>query len=187
MKLNKTKYIGIDIGGAHLKCIGIDKNKNITYTKYFSYEMWVDKNSLKEKLHIINNDMKDIDACVGITMSAELCDSFKSRRIGGQFIVKACEILNFKKFFYSNHLEAFRPKIVLDEIMSMNWHSIGRLCEKKIKNCLIIDFGSTTTDFLCIKNFKFQNKYFDDFSRLNNNELIYSGLIRTPLFGLKKM
>ena len=35
MKLNKTKYIGIDIGGAHLKCIGIDKNKNITYTKYF--------------------------------------------------------------------------------------------------------------------------------------------------------
>ena len=27
MKKENTKYIGIDIGGAHLKCVGIDKLK----------------------------------------------------------------------------------------------------------------------------------------------------------------
>ena len=57
----------------------------------------------------------------------------------------------------------------------MNWHAIGKLCENKIKDSIIIDFGSTTTDFLCIKNFKLRNKGFSDFERINNNELIYKG------------
>ena len=60
--------------------------------------------------------------CVTVSRADVLVDNF---------IVKACEILNLKKFFYSNHLEAFRPKIVLDEIMSMNWHSILVDCVKK--------------------------------------------------------
>ena len=66
----------------------------------------------------------------------------------------------------------------------MNWHSIGRYLEKKIKSCVAIDFGSTSTDILCIKNHKLLNKFYDDYSRLNNNELIYTGLTRTPLFGV---
>jgi uncharacterized hydantoinase/oxoprolinase family protein len=37
-----------------------------------------------------------------------------------------------------------------------------------------------------VKNGIISNKYFDDFSRLNNNELIYTGIIRTPIFSLKK-
>jgi len=73
----------------------------------------------------------------------------------------------------------------MQDLMSMNWHAIGKLCENKIKDSIIIDFGSTTTDFLCIKNFKLKNKGFNDFERINNNELIYKGLIRTPLFGIK--
>ena len=34
----------------------------------------------------------------------------------------------------------------------MNWHSIGEYVRSKKKDALVIDFGSTTTDFLCIKN-----------------------------------
>ena len=54
MKKENTKYIGIDIGGAHLKCVGIDKFKKISYTKYESYQIWNDKNILLEKLTQIN-------------------------------------------------------------------------------------------------------------------------------------
>ena len=56
---------------------------------------------------------------------------------------------------------------------------------KKIKDSIIIDFGSTTTDFICIKDFRLINQGFNDFERINNNELIYKGLIRTPLFGIR--
>ena len=39
MNKENTKYIGIDIGGAHLKCVGIDEFKKISYTKYESYQI----------------------------------------------------------------------------------------------------------------------------------------------------
>ena len=67
----------------------------------------------------------------------------------------------------------------------MNWHAIGILCEKKIENSIIIDFGTTTTDFLCIKDFQLKNKNFFDFDRINNKELLYKGITRTPVFGIK--
>ena len=36
----------------------------------------------------------------------------------------------------------------------MNWHSIGRYLENFVNNAIVIDFGSTTTDFICIKMVK---------------------------------
>ena len=36
----------------------------------------------------------------------------------------------------------------------MNWHSIGRFIQKHLKDGIVIDFGSTTTDFICIKDYK---------------------------------
>jgi probable H4MPT-linked C1 transfer pathway protein len=68
----------------------------------------------------------------------------------------------------------------------MNWHSIGKYLTNFVKNALIIDFGSTTTDFICIKDGKIMNKAFNDFKRLLNGEILYTGLIRTPLFAIKK-
>lgn len=67
----------------------------------------------------------------------------------------------------------------------MNWHSIGRYFSKNFNNVIIVDFGSTTTDFVCIKNSKIINQGFDDFTRLSKKEIFYSGIIRTPLFGLE--
>ena len=56
--------------------------------------------------------------------------------------------------------------------------------EKELNKIIIIDFGSTTTDLICIKNKKLVNKFFDDFSRINNFELLYTGFTRTPIFGI---
>jgi len=185
MKKENTQYMGIDIGGAHLKCVGIDKSKNISYIKYDSYQVWNNKKILFEKLDQINNEVSNSKLVYGITMSAELCDNFPNRKIGAKYIVEACNSLKPKKLFYSNSSTFFSSKFSMNNLMSMNWHAIGKLCEKKIKDSIIIDFGSTTTDFICIKNFRLINQGFNDFERINNNELIYKGLIRTPLFGIK--
>ena len=185
MNKENTKYIGIDIGGAHLKCVGIDEFKKISYTKYESYQIWNNKKVLLEKLNQINKEVNNNKLTYGITMSAELCDNFPNRKVGAKYIIEACNSLNSKKFFYSNKSLHFSSKFKMENLMSMNWHSIGKLCENKIKDSIIIDFGSTTTDFLCIKNFKLRNEGYTDFERINNSELIYKGLIRTPLFGIK--
>ena len=67
----------------------------------------------------------------------------------------------------------------------MNWHSIGKYFSSKFDNLIIVDFGSTTTDFVCIKNTEIVNDGFDDFTRLSKKEMFYSGIIRTPLFGFE--
>ncbi len=185
MKKENTQYMGIDIGGAHLKCVGIDKSKNISYIKYDSYQVWNDKKILFEKLNQIDSEFNNNKLIYGITMSAELCENFPNRKVGAKYIMEACNSLKSRKLFYSNSSILFNSRFKIENLMSMNWHAIGKLCENKVKNSIIIDFGSTTTDFLCIKNFKLKNEGFNDFERINNNELIYKGLIRTPLFGIK--
>ena len=99
MKKENTKYIGIDIGGAHLKCVGIDKFKNISYTKYESYQIWNDKKVLLEKLNQINKRLI-IKINLWYTMSAELCDNFPNRKIGAKYIIEACNSLKSKKFLF---------------------------------------------------------------------------------------
>lgn len=186
MQSSKIKYLGIDIGGAHLKCIGLNKKKEIKLVNYLSYKIWSSSNQLKKSLENLSNKIGSNETFCGITMSAELCDIFPNRENGVKELKKLCKTLKFKKLYYTHRESIFSKNPKASEIMSMNWHSIGRLCEKKIKDCIIIDFGSTTTDFICIKNFKFINKYFTDFSRLNNYELLYTGVVRTPPFSLVK-
>ena len=43
-----------------------------------------------------------------------------------------------------------------EEVISMNWHATGRFLEKILDNAVIVDFGSTTTDFICIKKYILQ-------------------------------
>jgi len=117
-------------------------------------------------------------------MTGELCDTFRNRRSGAKEILNACKLLNCRKFYYTNSKEFLTLRPELDDIISMNWHSIGRFIEKKVNNAIVIDFGSTTTDLICIKNSQMKCKSSDDFGRLNNSELLYTGFMRTPLFAI---
>ena len=177
-------YLGIDIGGAHLKVVGVNQNNQVVLVKYSSCKIWESVENLNNEFEKINIITKSKKTIVAITMTAELCDNFKSREDGVKKLIKKCNQLNHDKFYYIMNQKIFSKKPKFTEIMSMNWHAIGKFLEKKITNTIAIDIGSTTTDFLIIKNNKLLNLFYDDYSRLNNDELIYTGLIRTPLFGV---
>ncbi len=181
----KIKFLGIDIGGAHVKYVGLNKNNCVNFVKYSECPLWKGLENLKKEIRFIN-DFFDKSVVIGITMTAELCDIFKNRHDGGKLIVKICNNLSQKKFYYTKSAKVFCENPLISNIISMNWHSIGKLIETKFKNALIVDFVSTTTDFICVKNFKIQNKNFNDFSRLRNHELLYTGLTRTPIIGIQK-
>ena len=179
-------YLGIDIGGANLKIIGVNENKQIVYVDYSSCKIWNNQSYLDKKLLKLNRIKTKKKIKCGITMSAELCDCFKNREFGAKQIFKSCENLIFDCFFYSKSKSSFLKKDSYSNIISMNWHSIGRFLKKRIKNAIVIDFGTTTTDFIIIKKGRILNKNYDDFSRLNNNELLYTGFTRTPIFGISQ-
>ena len=183
---NDISYLGIDIGGANLKIIGVNADKKVVYVNYSSCKIWKNQHYLDKKLLELNKIKTQKKIKCGITMSAELCDCFKDRKVGAKQIFKSCENLVFDYFFYSKSKNLFLKKGSYNNIISMNRHSIGRFLKKKIKNAIVIDFGSTTTDFIVIKNGEILNKNYEDFSRLNNNELLYTGFTRTPIFGISQ-
>ncbi|MDT8309976.1 MAG: hydantoinase/oxoprolinase family protein, partial [Methylophaga sp.] len=55
---------------------------------------------------------------------------------------------------------------------------------KQYSDALLIDIGSTTTDIITISHGQPQLQAFDDQGRLQSGELVYSGVIRTPLMAL---
>ena len=89
--------------------------------------------------------------------------------------------------FYSKQKNTFTRDVKgnYKNIISMNWHAVGRYFLRYYKNLIIIDFGSTTTDFICIKDGMINNVGVDDLSRLSEGELIYTGVMRTPLFSIQ--
>ena len=180
----KVSHLGIDIGGAHLKVIGVDKRNKVVLVDYESCAIWKGIEKLQAKFRKINNIINNNSVKCGITMSGEMCDNFENRLIGAKILTEECNNLGFNNFFYVNSKEVFTKKPNYKHLISLNWHSIGRFLENKIENCIAIDFGSTTTDFICIKNNKIINKFTDDYSRINNTELLYTGFTRTPIFGV---
>ena len=179
----KIQYLGLDIGGAHIKVVGLNKTRQIVLVEYLKFYFW-DKS--KDFLTFIKQINKYIDekTLIGITMTAELCDSFKTRKQGFNTLLSYCKNLKNDFFFYSLGKSYFVKKAKYKNVISMNWHAIGSYVSHEVSNCIIIDFGSTTTDLICVKNNKIRNVHFDDFSRLNNSELLYSGLVRTPIFSI---
>ena len=184
----KLHYLGIDIGGAHIKIVGLDQSQNICLVKYRKCYLWKNPKKLKQEIAFINSLSNNKNIICGVTMTAELCDIFPDRLTGAKIILNECKKIKFKTFLYSKSDKVFEKlqSNNLSNLISMNWHSIGKYLTNFVKNALIIDFGSTTTDFICIKNGKIMNKAFNDFKRLSSGEILYTGLIRTPLFAIKK-
>jgi probable H4MPT-linked C1 transfer pathway protein len=184
----KLLYLGIDIGGAHIKIVGLDQFQNICLIKYRKCYLWKDPKKLKHEINFINSLSNNKNILCGLTMTAELCDIFPDRLTGAKIILNECKKIKFKTFLYSNSKKVFEKfqSSNLSNLISMNWHSIGRYLAMFVNDAIVIDFGSTTTDFVCIKNGKIMNKAFNDFTRLLNGEILYTGLIRTPIFAIKQ-
>ena len=184
MSSNKILYLGIDIGGANLKIVGLNNYKEIIFVSQIKCHLWEEFHNLNKYFVLLNKKINARTLC-GITMTGELCDNFNSRKDGVKKIINLTKQLESKNFFFTNiNNGSFKKKAKFCSIASMNWLATGKFVSKKLEKVLLIDFGSTTTDLILIRNNKVVNKYHDDFSRLNNHELIYTGFLRTPLIGI---
>ena len=175
-------YIGIDIGGANLKVVGLNRNKKIIFVEQFKCPIWRGTDVLVDKFKIFKNI--NPEALMGITMTGELCDNFLNREDGVKKIIGCTQKIKCLKYFFTNNKDRFKKKPSHKQVASMNWLATAEFISKKITNGLIVDFGSTTIDLILIKNKKCANIFFDDFNRINNSELIYTGCTRTPIFGI---
>jgi hypothetical protein len=64
-------------------------------------------------------------------------------------------------------------------VASANWAATGWMVSQLIKNCVVVDVGSTTTSIIPVINGKNAAAGRTDLEKLQNGELVYSGSLRT--------
>lgn len=180
------KIAGFDIGGANtdIAVVDFDSQGNITgiRTDFKYFPMWLKKDELGEALlGLLGDDLENISA-VGVCMTAELVDAYKTKKEGVIDIAKKSKesfsvptgfiglngVLSFEKLIE-------RP----DEVAAANWIATAKIASKIEENCIMIDTGSTTTDIIPVKDGSECAKGRSDLERLKTGELVYSGTLRT--------
>lgn len=173
--------LGLDIGGANLKAAHSDGAARLV-----PFPVWKNPAGLAGALRDLIRSFPPVQR-MAVTMTAELCDCFTTKREGVHAILDAVQESwgpNFHTWSTAGHfLERAEARTRTLEVAAANWHAlatfVGHLAPKG--PALLIDVGSTTTDIIPILNGQPVPRGKTDPERLGSGELVYTGVRRTPL------
>jgi len=184
------KIIGWDIGGANIKATLMevqDKKAHRLKTTIQYFPIWIEgKNRLpfilkKIKTEIAGDSQIDL---IGVTMTAELSDIYETKKEGVNHILDCIEeifleerILVLDVNAHLNTVEKAKEEYL--KVASANWAGTAWMVSNYIKNGILLDIGSTTTDIIPIINGNLMARGKTDLERLATGELVYTGALRT--------
>lgn len=167
--------LGLDIGGANLKFV-FEGYAKITY-----FPMWENVSKLGTLLGELNR--KFFPEKVGVVITAELSDCFRNRGEGITYISEIVKTSFPESSSYFLDIGGnLSEKILNPELyFASNWVASSKfLLSEGWTEFIFTDMGSTTTDIIPVKEDILAHK--TDFERLSNHELLYFGILRTPVF-----
>lgn len=178
-------YIGWDIGGAHLKIAVLDIQNTILFTQQIETPLWKGIDVLDEAVASVPVSFIENAQWHGITMTGELADIFPDRFTGVRELVeKFRQLLTGKLYIYAADKGWLLADNIADaeaSIASTNWHATAGLVASHFEDALLIDIGSTTTDIIPIVDSKPDTIGMTDSDRMQQDELVYTGVNRTPV------
>jgi probable H4MPT-linked C1 transfer pathway protein len=178
---------GWDLGGAHAKLAVLDDEGRVRRAEQVPCELWRGIGRLDEALAQLLTGV-DARAVHAITMTGELTDGFETREQGVRAIadafvrmVRGGEARFFTGSGFATAQEAYGQ---WQHVASANWFAPLRLTAQLLPEALVIDVGSTTTDIGLVAESKVHARGHDDRTRLSFEELVYTGVVRTPLMAI---
>lgn len=185
-----TYFIGWDIGGAHVKAAVIHQEKIIAVQQE-PCPLWQGLDKLEHAVQtILENLPRDKNQIHALTMTGELVDLFANRHDGVEQIIKTMTRLlaGFELHIFCGRAGLLPVDKVgeshYEAIASANWLASATLAATHFQNCLFVDIGSTTTDILWCQNGDVAAQGFSDYERLISQELVYTGIVRTPVMAV---
>ncbi|MDQ7089332.1 MAG: hydantoinase/oxoprolinase family protein [Methylococcales bacterium] len=182
--------VGWDIGGAHVKAALIDEHGCVLKVYLEASPLWKGLDYLDQALKNILTQLPVADYQHAMTMTGELVDLFASRDDGVEKIIKALHgvIGDSELLIYRGQHGFIKPDQLkishTIEIASANWMASASWAAQAIDNVLFVDVGSTTTDILLCQNKVVDALGLSDYQRLQSQELIYTGIVRTAVMAL---
>ena len=179
---------GWDLGGAHIKAAQMDAAGRLHRAIQVPCTLWRGLEHLERALKALDHELLPSELH-GVTMTGELVDLFADRSEGvGRLIDSMLAHFPGKPFrFYGGEAGLLAPaaaKAQPQRVASANWHATGRYLAERGETGLLVDIGSTTTDILPIAGGGVRCEGFSDEARMIAEELVYTGVTRTPVMAL---
>jgi probable H4MPT-linked C1 transfer pathway protein len=184
--------LGWDIGGAHLKVALIDNDGNLRRVLQMPCPLWqgIDRliaalDQVAGNLGVTTNDLHVV------TMTGEMTDNFTSRNNGVQSIIDVIvdKFGELRVMIFAGS-EGFLPpqdaSQATAQIASANWLATASWLSAYMSRGLLVDIGSTTTDLIPFAQGSVIARGQTDQDRLRYEELVYTGIVRTPVMTLAK-
>lgn len=181
------EIVGWDIGGAHLKLARV-RDGAVLALRQVPCSLWqgVDRLAAAMEEGLAGWPAPDRHA---VTMTGELADIFRDRAAGVRAILAtvaqrvdraAIAVYAGDGAFLAAEGAAESP----ERVASANWHASAKLAAMQIPDGLLVDIGSTTTDIVPLRGGAVVAHATDDAGRLACDELVYRGVVRTPVMAV---
>jgi (4-(4-[2-(gamma-L-glutamylamino)ethyl]phenoxymethyl)furan-2-yl)methanamine synthase len=182
--------VGWDIGGAHLKAAVLNSDGKVIGVYQKSCPLWKGIEQLEMAMIAILAILPDTQRKHAITMTGELVDFFSHRQEGvAQIIATVQRYISYDPLFIYAGNQGFIPSEQVKPehylaIASANWLASASFVAQQLDSALFVDIGSTTTDILLCENQAVQALGFTDYQRLQSQELVYTGIVRTAVMAV---
>jgi probable H4MPT-linked C1 transfer pathway protein len=177
-----ARWLAYDIGGANIKAAHSSGK-----ARTLPFELWKRPDDLSLALRTLRTTLPEADR-VAVTMTAELCDCYDSKVEGvlavldavlDVFASKPIRVWGTDGRFHSVPDIQASPELAA----AANWLALATVAARLLPEGpgLLIDIGTTTSDLVPIQNGRPVARGRSDLTRLQNGELLYAGVRRTPL------
>ena len=198
MPIPERGVIGWDIGGAHVKACYLQRGEVVDVVQW-ACPLWQGLEQLEPVFQAAQERWPQLaTAHHAVTMTGEMVDLFKHREDGVLRIaawlserLKTRLQADQPVQFFAGDAGWCNPDGVArhwQDIASANWLATARHAALCLQHAgrpgVLIDIGSTTTDLIAFDNGRVLSTSRTDAQRLASGELVYHGVVRTPLCAL---
>lgn len=180
--------IGWDLGGAHLKAVRVDATGRACIAIQLPCPLWRGVTHLEDA---IDRALVRLGESMlhGVTMTGELADIFPDRRTG---VIRLADIMADRLPHARLKMFAGRAGFVTPaqvpahagSIASANWLASATYAARVCGTGVFVDIGTTTTDVVAFASGEARPRGMTDAQRLASGELVYSGVVRTPVMAV---
>lgn len=189
---DRHHVVGWDIGGAHVKACLLRDGRVVDVAQW-ACPLWQGIEHLERVAHLACSRWPQAGhAAHAVTMTGEMTDLFEHREDGVRRIAATLartltpatpEALHF--FAGEAHwCRVAEAGAQWAQIASANWLATALHAAQCFAEGVLIDIGSTTTDLIAFRAGRVLGISRSDAQRLATGELVYHGVVRTPLCAL---
>ena len=182
-----TRVIGWDLGGANVKLAGAEAGR-IVRAAQIPCPIVAERSKFDAAVDVALALISS-PALHAVTMTGELSDVFSDRAEGVAYLVNLMQRVAAHQplRIYAGRSGFLRPEDAKHralEVASANWHSTAAFVARHRPDALLVDVGTTTTDLIPIKGGAVTTRGATDADRLTEGELLYTGVVRTPVMAV---